>query len=141
MLWILVDFPNDAVVFAETAEDLSEALESMNEESTAGCVLVFCIKFKVQARDVLDLANKSIPVSCEEVEVTQTFTYGSVIRSSVAGEPVVDAIRGYQCVILRPLKASWRIPYQYLNQTTCTAYKWLGIRLIRDSQLNDCINH
>ena len=70
---------DDAVIFAETTELLTEALESL-KQSRWDCVS--CIKTNVQAfDDILDATNASILVCGENVDVMKTFTYlGSVIH-------------------------------------------------------------
>ena len=69
-------FVNDAFVSAETTEIRTAALESVSEETKPFRLSVLLIKPKVQTfRDILDATTESIPVSGENVQVTQTFTY------------------------------------------------------------------
>ena len=67
----VLDFVDDAVVYAETTEVLAEALESLYEETESLRLRVPWIKTKVQAFvDIIDATTVSIPVSAENVEVT-----------------------------------------------------------------------
>ena len=77
-------FANNAVILAKTTEVISEALESLREEAETVGLRAFWIKTKVQAfGGMQDATIESIPVSGENVELTQTFAYlGSVIHSS-----------------------------------------------------------
>ena len=64
------DFADDAVIFAGTTKVLAEALGSK-----AALITSLLSKTMVQAfGDVLDVTIESIPVSSENVGVTQTFT-------------------------------------------------------------------
>ena len=66
---------------------------------------VFWTKAKVQAFvDILDATVESILVSCENVEVTQTFTYlGSVIDSSTSCELDVNLRLRRACTAINSL--------------------------------------
>ena len=68
----------------ETTEVLADAPESLSEEAQPLRLRISWIQTKVQAfGDILDATTESIPVSGENVEVTQTLTYvGSVIQLS-----------------------------------------------------------
>ena len=86
------DFAGDAVIFAETTEILAAALDSPSAEAEPLGLRVSWIKSKVQAfGDILDETVVSMPVSGENVEVTQTLTcLGSVILSSTSCELEVN---------------------------------------------------
>ena len=77
-----LDLADDAAIVAETTEVLAEKLDSLIEEEEPLGLRVSWIKSKVQAfGDILDATIEAIPVSDENVEVTQTLTYiGSVIH-------------------------------------------------------------
>ena len=63
-----LDFADDAVILAETTEVFAEEAEALG-------LRVSWMETKVQAfADILDATIVSIPVSAENVEVTQTFT-------------------------------------------------------------------
>ena len=103
-----LDFADDAVIFAETTEVLTGALDSLSEEAEPLGLRVSWIKTKVQAfGDTLDATVESIPVNGENVEVTQTFTcLGSVIHSSTSCDLEVNrrlggaVSAGRRCVAL-----------------------------------------
>ena len=87
-----LDFADDAVIFAETLDILLGVLEVLNEESEPLAFRVSWVKTKIQAfNDILDAAILSVPVCCEDVEVTERFTYlGSDIHVSAGCEPEVN---------------------------------------------------
>ena len=65
------DFADDAAIFAETTEVLAEALDSLIVEAVPLGLRVSLIKTKVHAiDDITDATVESIPVNCENVEVT-----------------------------------------------------------------------
>ena len=64
-----LDFADDSVIFAETLDILLGALEMLG-------LWVSWVKNKIQAfNDIFDAAILSVPVSGEDVEVTERFTY------------------------------------------------------------------
>ena len=70
-----LDFADRAVIFAETTKVLADALDSLREEAEPFGLRVSWIKTKFQAfGDILDATIESIPVSGENVKVTQMFT-------------------------------------------------------------------
>ena len=74
------DFADETVIFAVTTEVLSGALDSLIEEAELHRLEVPCIKTKVKV-----IGEKSISLSGENVEMTQTFTFlGSVIHKSTS---------------------------------------------------------
>ena len=80
-----LDSADDAVIFADTIEVLSEALVLLREEAKPLGLRVCPMKTKVQAfDDILDAITALIPVSCENKEVTQTFPYIGSIHSSTS---------------------------------------------------------
>ena len=87
-----LDFADDAVIFAETLEILLGALEVLNEESEPLGLWVSWVKTKIQAfNDILDAAALSMPVSGEDVEVVERFTYlGSDIRVSAGCDSEIN---------------------------------------------------
>ena len=64
----------------------------LNEDSEPLVLQVSCVKTKIQAfNDILHAAILSVPVSCEDVEVTERFTdLGSDIHVSAGCEPEVN---------------------------------------------------
>ena len=91
-----LDFADDAVIFAETLDILSGALEVLNEESEPLGLWVSWVKTKIQAfNDILDAAILSGLVCGEDVEVTERFTcVGSNILVSAGCEPEVNRCLG-----------------------------------------------
>jgi len=89
-----LDFADDAVIFAETLEILLGALEVLNEESEPQGLWVSWVKTKIQAfNDILDAA--ALPVSDEDVEVVERFTYlGSDIRVSAGCDSEINRCLG-----------------------------------------------
>ena len=87
----VLDFTDDAVIFAETLDIFLGALEVLNEESEPLELRVSWVKTKIQAfNDILDVAILPVPVCGEDVEVTERFTYlGSDIHVSAGCEPEV----------------------------------------------------
>ena len=87
-----LDFADDAVIFAETADILFGALEVLNEESEPLGLRVSWVKTEIQAfNDILDVAVLSVPVCGEDVEVVGSFTYlGSDIHVSAGCESEVN---------------------------------------------------
>ena len=96
-----LNFTDDAVIFAETLDILLGALKVLNEESEPLGLLVSWVKTKIQAsNDILDAAILSVPVCCEDVEVTERFTYlGSDIHVSA----------GCESEVIRRLGRAWRV--------------------------------
>ena len=80
----------DAVIFAETLDIYTGALEELNESEPLE-LPVSCIKTNIQAFiDILDAAILSLPIYGEDVEVTERFTYlGSDIHGSACHESEV----------------------------------------------------
>ena len=76
------DFENDTLIFMETSEILSEALESQSEEAGPRKQRVQdWIKTKAHAsNDMLDATTESISVSGWNVETTQTGSCCSLVR-------------------------------------------------------------
>ena len=87
-----LDFADDAVIFVETLDSLLGALEVLNEQSEPLGLRVSWVKTKIQAfNDILDAAILSVPISGEDVEVTERFTHlGSDIYVSAGCEPEVN---------------------------------------------------
>ena len=87
-----IDLADDAVIFAETTDILAKVLVSLSEKTEPLGMRVSWIKTKVQAfGDILDVTIASFPVSDENGEVTQTFTFlGSAIHSSTSCEIEVN---------------------------------------------------
>ena len=87
-----LDFADDAVILAETPDILVGALEALNEESEPLGLWVSWVKTKIQAfNDILDAAVLSVPVCCEDVEVTERFIYlGDDIHISAGCEPEIN---------------------------------------------------
>ena len=70
------DVADDAVIFTETPDILLGAFEVLIEESEPLGLWVSWVKTKIQAfNDILDAAMLSVPVCCEDVEVTERLTY------------------------------------------------------------------
>ena len=63
-----LDSANDAVIIADTTEVFAEAPESLSEEAEPLGLQVSSQAFG----DILDTTTESVPVSGEDVEVTQT---------------------------------------------------------------------
>jgi len=87
-----LDFADDAVIFAETLDILLGALEVLNEESEPLGLRFSWVKTKILAfNDIFDAAVLSVPVSGEDVEVVESFTYlGSDIHVSAGCESGVN---------------------------------------------------
>ena len=85
-------FTGNAVIFAETLDIILGALKVLNEESELLGLRVSWVKTKIQTfNDILDAAVLSVPVSGEDVEVMERFTYlGSDIHVSAGCEPEVN---------------------------------------------------
>ena len=81
-----------SLILTLTTEFLAEVLESLTEEAEPLGLRVSWIKTEVQASgDILDVTIPSIPVSSDNLEDTQTFTYlRSVIHSSSSCELAVS---------------------------------------------------
>ena len=84
-------FLDDALIFAETTEILSEARESQSQQAKPLGLRVSWIGTNGHAFSVIvDATNASIPVSYENGEVRQTFTHiCSVIYSPTGCEPEI----------------------------------------------------
>ena len=87
-----LDFADDAVIFAETAGALTEALEKLSEEAEPLGLRVSWTKTKIQDfGDLFDDAVDSLTVAGEKVEVVEKFTYlGSVFHRSTKCGAEVD---------------------------------------------------
>ena len=88
----VIDFADDAVIFANTLGIILGAHGVPIEESEPLGLRVSWIKTKIQAfNDILDAAILSAPICGENVEVTEIFTYlGSDIHVSAGCEPEVN---------------------------------------------------
>jgi hypothetical protein len=109
-----LDFADDAVIFAETVDILIEALESLSEEAEPLGLRVSWVKTKIQVfGDVLDDTIDSLPVSGENVEIVDRFTYlGSVIHRSAGCEADVNRRLGLAYGTMKSLnKTVWRSRY------------------------------
>ena len=84
----VLDFADDAVIFAETLDILLGAFEVLNEESELLGLRVSWVKIKIQAfYDILDVSILSVTVCGEDVEVMERFTsLGSDIHVSASFE-------------------------------------------------------
>ena len=114
-----LDFADDAVIFAETLDVLTMALETLSEEAEPLGLRVSWIKTKIQEfGSILDAAAKSCRVVGEEVEIVEKFTYlGSVVHSSTSCEPEVARRLGLAYGAMNSLeKAVWRS--RYLSRKT-----------------------
>ena len=106
-----LDFADDAVIFADTLDILSGALEVLNEESEPMGLQVSWVKTKIQAFiDILDAAILSIPVCGEDVEFMERFTYlSSDIHVSACCEPEVNRRLGWAWGVMDSLDHGvWR---------------------------------
>ena len=82
-----LDFVDDAVIMVETTEILCRITRVAERGSRAAWIACLLDQDQGQGVDILDATIESIPVSSEDVEVTQTFTYlGSVIHLSTSCE-------------------------------------------------------
>ena len=114
-----LDFTDDTVIFVETLDILLGALEMLNEESEPLGLWVSWVKTKIQAfNDILDDAVLSVPVSGEDVEVVERFTYlGSDIHVSAGCESEVNRRLGWAWGVMASLDHGvWH--YQYLCRMT-----------------------
>ena len=114
-----LDFADDAVIFAETVDALTEALEALSEESEPLGLRVSWIKTKIQAfGDILDAAVESLSVAGENVDVVETFTYlGSVVHRSTSCEAEVNRRLGLAMGAMNSLdRGVWRS--RYLSRRT-----------------------
>jgi len=102
----VLDFADDAVVFAETLGIFlgSEPL----------VLQVSWVKTKIQAfNDILDAAILSVPICCEDVEVAERFTFlGSDIHMSAGSETEVN----------RRLGRAWRVTDSLDHWVWCCRY-------------------
>ena len=106
-----LDFADDAVIFAETVESITEALETLSEEAEPLGLRVSWIKTKIQAfGDILEAGIKSLPVAGENVDIVETFTYlGSVVHQSTTCEAEVNRRLGLAHGVMNSLsKTVWR---------------------------------
>ena len=114
-----LDFADDAVIFAETIEAITEALETLSEEAEPLGLRVSWIKTKIQAfGDILEAAVDSLPVAGENVDVVETFTYlGSVVHRSTSCEAEVNRRLGLAMGAMNSLdKSVWRS--RHMNRRT-----------------------
>ena len=114
-----LDFADDAVIFAETLDVLTEALESLSEEAEPLGLRVSWVKTKIQEfGSILDAATRSCRVVGEEVEIVEKFTYlGSVVHSSTSCEAEVARRLGLAYGAMNSLdKTVWRS--RYLSRKT-----------------------
>ena len=85
-----LDFADNPVIFTETTEVLSEAIESRSEEAKPLGLRVSWIKTKVQAfGDILYAATDSIRVGGENVGIAQTSTFLGDVIYSWRGSPKI----------------------------------------------------
>jgi hypothetical protein len=109
-----LDFADDAVIFAETLDGLTSALETLSEEAEPLGLRVSWIKTKVQVFvDLLDAAVQSVPACGENVEVVERFTYlGSDIHVSGSSAAEIGRRIGRACGVMDSLdKGVWRSRY------------------------------
>ena len=87
-----LDFADDAVIIVYATEVLAGALESLSQEAEPlDSKSPGSRPSSMHSVTSLDATIDSIPVSVENAEVTQTFTYlGSVIRLSTSCELEVN---------------------------------------------------
>ena len=114
-----LDFADDAVIFAETLDVLTAALETLSEEAEPLGLRVSWLKTKIQAfGDILDAAAKSCQVTGEKVEIVEKFTYlGSVVHNSTSCEAEVDRRLGLAYGAVNSLNKTV-LRSRYLARTT-----------------------
>ena len=114
-----LDFADDAVIFAETLDVLTGALETLSEEAEPLGLRVSWVKTKIQEfGSILDAAMKSCRVEGQKVEIVEKFTYlGSVVHGSTSCEAEVARRLGLAYGAMNSLKkAVWRS--RYLSRKT-----------------------
>ena len=126
-----LDSADHAVIFVETLDVLLGALEVLSEELEPLGLWVSWVKTKIQAfNDILGAAILSVPVCCEDVEVTEIFTYlGSDIHVSAGCEPEVSSRLGRAWGVMDSMDHElWRCRNLY-RRTKVQVFRFLVLSL------------